>query len=318
MGGCQVDHPKIVEALDQLHGRANAMQITAWRKEGDGELRYVWAKTNGESVLLTLLGSEQGQDRLRTLAASLKSAAGVYVGVREGEGNAMRGDEALVHACGVSELPYEDAGVHESIGPLGFLQPNPAVAHAAYKALVSDLGGTPLEGQLAFDLYAGAGVTTSRLRGRFASVRPVEAFPESAEALGVPAQDVGDFLTGYEGERPELIIANPPRAGFGARVCEKLLALGAKRLQVMSCSPDSFARDLKRLSASYELERLELFDTLPQTAHVELVAWQLRSRRAGSRRWRPTAQTCVPTPCGRTRLRENRARTHDGVVSALA
>ena len=156
---------------------------------------------------------------------------------------------------------------------MGFLQPNPEVAGRAYDALIADPSGKELSGKLAFDLYAGAGLTTTRLRAHFESVRPVESFGESARSLGVEAETVADFLKSYEGESPELVVANPPRAGLGAEACEGLLKLAPARLHIMSCSPDSFARDLDRLRSGFELEGLRLFDTLPQTAHVELVAW---------------------------------------------
>ena len=280
MESCQVDHPRIVEALEQLLARANSMQITAWRAPGDGELRYVWAKCNGEAVLLTLLGSAEGLPRLRTLAHSLKSVEGVYVAAREGTDNALRGhdeDPPLEHVCGLKELPYPDAGVEEGLGPLGFLQPNPEVAGRAYDALIGGPAGELISGQLAFDLYAGAGVTTTRLRARFEQVRPVESYPESARALEVPPERAAQFLADHRGPTPQLVVANPPRAGLGGDCCTALVKLGAPRLHIMSCSPDSFRRDLDALSEVYQLERLELFDTLPQTAHVELVAW-LRKR----------------------------------------
>jgi 23S rRNA (uracil1939-C5)-methyltransferase len=280
MAGCQVDHPRIVEALDQLLARANSMQITAWRAPGDGELRYVWAKCNGEAVLLTLLGSAEGLPRLRTLAQSLKSVDGVYVAAREATDNALRGhaeDPPLEHVTGLEQLPYPDAGVEEGLGPLGFLQPNPEVAARAYDALIAGPEGESIRGEFALDLYAGAGVTTTRLRRHFVEVRPVESYPESARALDVPPERAADFLAHYSGPTPELVVANPPRAGLGGDCCTALAQLGAPRLHIMSCSPDSFRRDLDALSEVYQLQRLELFDTLPQTAHVELVAW-LRKR----------------------------------------
>lgn len=276
MEGCLVDHPLLVEAFTELREQADALEITSWRRPQDGELRYAWAKTNGESVLLTLLGAAHAQDRLKELAYALQRSAGVYVGVRDLEGNAMRNgreDETLVHVRGKEGLTFSDAGVNETLGPLGFLQPNPELAGRAYDALISDAEGKSLSGKLAFDLYAGAGLTTARLRGHFEAVRPVESFGESARNLGVEAETVADFLKDYTGDTPELVVANPPRAGLGAETCEGLLRLAPARLHIMSCSPDSFARDLARLSPGFELEGVRLFDTLPQTAHVELVAW---------------------------------------------
>jgi 23S rRNA (uracil1939-C5)-methyltransferase len=51
-----------------------------------------------------------------------------------------------------------------------------------------------------------------------------------------------------------------------------LLALGPSEVIYVSCDPNTFARDAQQLVAGgYRLESLELFDSLPQTFHVELV-----------------------------------------------
>jgi tRNA/tmRNA/rRNA uracil-C5-methylase (TrmA/RlmC/RlmD family) len=46
-------------------------------------------------------------------------------------------------------------------------------------------------------------------------------------------------------------------------------------VQIMSCSAKTLAEDLRRLDARYQLVGLRGYDTLPQTNHVELVAWLL-------------------------------------------
>jgi tRNA/tmRNA/rRNA uracil-C5-methylase (TrmA/RlmC/RlmD family) len=115
-------------------------------------------------------------------------------------------------------------------------------------------------------------------------VHACEAFPESARALGIEPATVEDFLAAT-GESPRLIVANPPRAGLGERAPALLNALAWRSpeplwLHVMSCEPVALARDLERLAGDHgAFTRLGVraYDTLPQTAHVELVVW-MRSR----------------------------------------
>jgi tRNA/tmRNA/rRNA uracil-C5-methylase (TrmA/RlmC/RlmD family) len=119
-------------------------------------------------------------------------------------------------------------------------------------------------------------VTTQLLRERFEEVVACESYPESAAALGIAAQSAQSFCQAWLDAcrpTPELILANPPRAGLGADVCAALLQLGAPRVQIMSCSAKTLAEDLRRLDARYRLVGLRGYDTLPQTNHVELVAW---------------------------------------------
>jgi 23S rRNA (uracil1939-C5)-methyltransferase len=275
MRGCLVDHPQIARAFDDLEDRANALAIEPWREQA-GDLRYAWAKTNGEAVVLTLITGTAESRAARELGPQLVATgvvAGVAHSVQADASNVIRGEDTRVIA-GEVELPLRIAGVELRIGPLGFLQPNPIVAAQAYRELVGELGGT-----LACDLYAGAGVTTALLRERFAEVVPCESYPESAAALGVAPQTAEEFCRRWladSRERPELIVANPPRAGLGEAVCAGLLELAAPRVHVMSCNPATLRADLDRLAPGYELDFLRGYDTLPQTPHVEVVAWLRR------------------------------------------
>ena len=290
MADCRVDHPGIAASFELLRREADARGIAPWRAGSHeaGALRYLWAKTNGERVLLTLISGGDEDDRapLQALAEALVAAdegiAGVSWSVQTDGGNAIRGSRPQLLA-GVSSLPLRLPGLDElaahELGPLGFLQPNPTVAALAYAELVGPRPPRPQPG-LARDLYAGAGVTTRLLRARVAEVVPCESYPESAAALGIAPQTVEVHLREHLAStrpRPHLIVANPPRAGLGAAVCEQLVTLAAPRLHLMSCSPASLAADLERLRPGYRLESLQGYDTLPQTAHLELVA-KLRAR----------------------------------------
>jgi 23S rRNA (uracil1939-C5)-methyltransferase len=281
MRGCLVDHLLIRAGFDALEDQANELKIEPWH-EGGGDLRYVWAKTNGAQLLLTLIcGGEPSRAALELgpRLHALGIADGIAWSVQSGSGNAIRGGTPELIA-GLAQLDL-DAG--NELGPLGFLQPNPVVAAMAYRDLI-DLPepSDPLRGDLALDLYAGAGVTTRLLRERFEQVIPCESYPESAARLGVEPQTVETFTRAWLDDArptPTLIVANPPRAGLGESVCAALRELAAPRVHLMSCSPQTLAADLDRLRDDYELIALRGYDTLPQTAHLELVAWLARRSR---------------------------------------
>jgi tRNA/tmRNA/rRNA uracil-C5-methylase (TrmA/RlmC/RlmD family) len=90
--------------------------------------------------------------------------------------------------------------------------------------------------------------------------------------------DVLLALRGRSGDSPDLLIADPPRTGLGKGVAERIAALKAARIVMVSCDPATLARDLAALVAfGYEVSRVTPFDFFPQTAHVEAVAWLTRS-----------------------------------------
>ncbi len=126
------------------------------------------------------------------------------------------------------------------------------------------------------DAYSGVGVYTRRLEQAGVDVAAIEAHPRAvAEARrAAPASmvlegTVEDRLG--EGLPTDVAILNPPRAGVGQEVVDRLAAEGPDRVVYVSCDPATLARDLKRLGGSYEVVGVRCFDLFPQTAHVETV-----------------------------------------------
>jgi 23S rRNA (uracil1939-C5)-methyltransferase len=282
MSGCLVDHALLVRAFDEVEQKARELGIERFdERTGHGDLRAVWAKTNGEQVIVTLVVRSAEGPAGSQLAQQL-TADGVLVSVHEGASNNLRGERAQVRK-GRADLALTLLGQSVEVGALGFLQPNPGVAALAYSTLLAPLTPGNEKGQLAFDLYAGAGVTTRALAEQFGEVLACEAHPESAALLGITAESCETFLerelARSERRTIDLVIANPPRKGLGPGVVAPLRALGARELRIMSCGPEGLARDLAQLTAEggYTLRSLRAFDTLPQTPHVELVAHLTRA-----------------------------------------
>lgn len=272
MAGCLVDHPDVAAAALAVADAATQLGIEAWdERQNAGDLRYVWLKTNGRGDVLVTLVTASSRTRAHELADALEGLAGIAWSVQDDGGNAIRGSEAR-SLRGATTIALELAGRHVDVGPLGFLQPNPEVAELAYR----DLCAKP-PGGLAFDLYAGVGVTTSLLAAGSAEVLACEAYAESATAGGGAPETALAFLerTFAAGLAPRLVVANPPRSGMGELVCDRLVAFagrGPAEVRIMSCSPAALRRDLDRLAAGFALVELQAYDTLPHTPHVELVA----------------------------------------------
>jgi 23S rRNA (uracil1939-C5)-methyltransferase len=136
-------------------------------------------------------------------------------------------------------------------------------------------------GELAWDLYAGAGLFSRVLAKRFTNVVAVEA---AADDLDVNFRGMGkravtattvEFLrrAAIERDLPDLIVMDPPRAGVGAEVCALLARVKAQELVYVSCDPATLGRDLRAMvDSGYKLNQLHLVDMFPQTFHQETVA----------------------------------------------
>lgn len=158
------------------------------------------------------------------------------------------------------------------VSPHSFFQVNRFLVEKLVEAALADL-----QGESALDLYAGVGLFALPLTKRFAAVTAVEAAGSAARdldhnvagALLVEHERVEDYL-GRLKTTPDLILADPPRAGLAKAVASHLNRLAPKHLVIVSCDPATLARDLAAMP-NYSLARVTIVDLFPQTYHLETV-----------------------------------------------
>lgn len=85
-------------------------------------------------------------------------------------------------------------------------------------------------------------------------------------------QTVERFVEEQELERPDLIIANPPRPGMGTAVISRAAEMKAGRIAVVSCCPKTHFDDLRTWKQrGYVATRIAAFDMFPFTSFLETV-----------------------------------------------
>jgi 23S rRNA (uracil1939-C5)-methyltransferase len=76
-----------------------------------------------------------------------------------------------------------------------------------------------------------------------------------------------------DGVRAEVVVADPPRAGFHPKALTALATLTPDRIVYVSCNPATLARDVGDLARQgYRLDWVQPVDMFPQTPHIEAVA----------------------------------------------
>lgn len=142
-----------------------------------------------------------------------------------------------------------------------------------------------VRGQAVLDLYCGMGNFSIPFGLAGAEVLGIEGNQESinwakrnAKAAGVTARfwaaEVQDSVRQMvkTGQRAELVLLDPPRAGIG-KTAALLPALKPQRILYISCDPVTLARDLALLCGKgFQLIELVPLDMFPQTSHIETVA----------------------------------------------
>lgn len=138
-----------------------------------------------------------------------------------------------------------------------------------------------------WDLYGGAGVLAGAVldenddaRGT-ARIHIVEADAQAIAAAQLTfAEDHrvtvhrGNVATSLAGlPAPDVVIADPPRAGAGREVVERIVAAGPAIVIAVGCDPATFARDLgDYVRGGYEVVTILGFDAFPLTHHLEAIA----------------------------------------------
>lgn len=184
---------------------------------------------------------------------------------------------------------YQAGGSSYRVGHLSFFQVNRFLVDE----MVSEIAGNEEGGRLALDLFAGVGLFSVPLAARFDRIVAVESNPAAARdlefnvssraepgrgAIEARAMDVDNFLERFK-EKPDLIVADPPRAGLAPEVLQQLARIKPTRITYVSCEPPTLARDLAELlKTGYEISAIHLFDLFPQTFHMEAVVLLWRTQ----------------------------------------
>lgn len=182
--------------------------------------------------------------------------------------------------------PYQNFGAAQVVPPPGaFLQ---ATAHG--QLVLTDAVVNAAHGATRIvDLFAGCG-TFSLPLAQMAEVHAVEGSVEMTEALvqgwrqaqglksvSVEARDLFRRpLLPDELARFDMAVLDPPRAGAEAQV-EQIARSELQKLVMVSCNPQSFARDARLLSdAGFTPGPVTVVDQFRWSPHIELVCSFLR------------------------------------------
>ncbi len=257
---------------------------------GEGLLRFLMlreGKRTGETMVNVVASSPQ-VPLVTPLAERLRSrvpqTASVVLNVNPKKASVAVGVEE--HLLGGSDHITERlGGLTFQISANSFFQTNSFQAERLF-VLVSDYA--ELEGEeTVVDLYSGTGAMSLLLAGRCRWVYGIEVAQAAVEDALRNAKANGiencAFLSGevrfvlpeliQRGIRAEVVVADPPRAGFHPKALRALLALSPRRIVYVSCNPSTMARDLGELArGGYRIDLVQPIDMFPHTSHIEAVA----------------------------------------------
>ena len=257
-------------------------------RTGKGLIRHLYVRTNSRSEsMVCVVVNGKYLPHCDALADTLRQAepglAGVVLNTNIRDTNVILGDQYRT-LWGQDYLEEILCGMTFRLSVPSFFQVNHAQTEVLYRTALDFAGLTGTETVL--DLYCGIGTISLALSKRAGRVIGAEIVPQAVEDARENARRNGitnaEFFCGDagavalrlagEGNRPQVIVVDPPRKGLAPEVPAILTGMAPERIVYVSCDPATLARDVSRFSElGYRAGKAQGVDLFPRTAHVETV-----------------------------------------------
>lgn len=255
-------------------------------QEGFLRTLIIRTSTTGEVMVIVVFYHEDSQKReglLNHLKETFPQITSLLYVINE-KANDTIGDQEVLCYSGREYIEEKMEGLRFRIGPKSFYQTNSEQAYELYKVTRDFAGLTGNE--VVYDLYTGTGTIANFVASKAKKVVGIEYVPEAIEDAVINsnnnqidntifyAGDMKDVLNPIfieENGAPDVIIADPPRAGMHEDVVHTILKTNAPRIVYVSCNSATQARDLQILDQKYKVLKIQPVDMFPHTHHVENV-----------------------------------------------
>ena len=285
---CALQPELFAEITRFVTEQADRLRISVYNEEKhEGVLRHIYLRRGHYSgeVCLCLVARRKVPEfeRLAKAAAErFPEITGVVLNINRDRTNVILGEDEQV-LFGRAEIKDTMCGVNVEISPKSFYQVNTPAAEALYRQAAEF--ARP-EGKLLLDLYCGAGTIGLSMAGKARRLIGAEIVPQAVENARENAErnsvknaeficaDAGQAAQQLErsGERPDVIILDPPRKGCSEDTLTACAGMQPERIVMISCNAATAARDCKRLAElGYTAAMVRPFDLFPRTSHVECV-----------------------------------------------
>ena len=256
-----------------------------------GELKYLLLteSTQGGMMLRFVLRSEKKLEQLKKvlpeLLQRLPQLVVVSVNIQPVHMAIMEGEREIILSK-ASTLAESFNDIPLWIRPQSFFQTNPEVAAKLY--LTAREWTRPLKLNSLWDLFCGVGGFGLHCAREETQLTGIEISPEAIACAQDSARKLGLSNTQFQAldatqyalnntAAPDLLLVNPPRRGIGPALCEFIVNAQPAAILYSSCNPESLVKDITRLTG-YRLERVQLFDLFPHTAHSEVLTLLIREQ----------------------------------------
>lgn len=288
---CMIEDANASKITETVYSLLQSFKIRVYdERTGYGLLRHVQVRTahaTGE-VMVTLVTASpvfpSKQNFCKALRNKHPEITTIIQSINERNTTFVMGTrENVLYGKGFIEDKL--LGKTFRISPTSFYQVNSVQTEILYGRAIELAGLTGKE--LVLDAYCGIGTIGIIASDKAAKVIGAElnkdavrdavinAKKNNIKNINFVAEDAGVFMTKLvaSGERPDVVLMDPPRTGSSKEFLDSLLKAKPSKVVYVSCGPESLANDLAVLTkGGYTVEVAECVDMFPFTGHVETVA----------------------------------------------
>lgn len=294
---CRLQNPAFAPIVKWICREADALGVAPYCEEtGAGLLRHIYLRcgeATGEIMVCLVLNGDRfpdGEHFAARLAEAFPAVVSVLLNENRKNTNVILG-ERYTTLFGRNYIEDVLCGVRFRITADSFYQVNRNGAELLYAkaAELAELSG----GELVADLYCGTGTIGLTMAEKAGRLVGVEIVPAAVECANINARQNGidnaeffcadasageTLLRCTGGDRPDVVILDPPRKGSTPALLDTLASLRIPRIVYVSCDPDTLARDVAYMTAKgYRHGTLYPVDMFPRCGHVETVVCLTRT-----------------------------------------
>jgi 23S rRNA (uracil1939-C5)-methyltransferase len=287
---CSVQHPLINRVAEVVRRALVDARVTAFSDKAHfGLARYlqVAVERSSQTAQVVLVANTATAEPLAACLELIRERLGpslhsLWFNANVERSNAILGPD-FHHWCGPHSVVERFGGAAVHYPPGAFGQNNLEIA----QEIIAHVREQIPPGARVAEFYAGVGAIGLSLLERSREIHMNEISPHALQGLrlGIDELDAASrakiaVIEGPAGaaraaaDGAQVVIADPPRKGLDAELCEYLSESPPARFLYVSCGLESFLNDAARLTANgtVRLAALTAFNLLPFTEHVETIA----------------------------------------------
>ncbi len=294
LSSCCVGEECATKALRTVLDFMNEYGVPAYdEKSHKGYIRRVFVRTGYHSCDLMVVISTYNEkiknleklvDKLKNTDFGAYNLKSIILNVNSAKNNLVLGAKNIT-LWGQDTIKDSILGLSFTISPRSFFQVNPVQTENLYQKAL-DLAELDNE-KTVLDIYCGIGTISlcaAKAAKKVIGVEIVDAAIEDAKNNAKANQlSNTDFYCGAAetivpklidaGERPDVVIIDPPRKGSDEKTLSAILAAAPQGIVYVSCNPATLARDARFLiDGGYTIISATPVDMFPNTEHIECAA----------------------------------------------